>query len=50
MSTFTKICGIAFIVFSTSAYGWVLSRDLKRRLLELRELKKIMFLLRGEIG
>ncbi len=50
MTLFTKICGVAFIVFSTSAYGYVLSRDLKSRHLELLELKKIMFLLKGEIG
>ncbi len=50
MTLFTKICGVAFVVFSTSAYGYILSHDLKRRLLELLELKKIMFLLKGEIG
>ena len=50
MTLFTKICGVVFVVFATSAYGYVLSRDLKKRLLELLEIKKIMFLLKGEIG
>lgn len=48
--SFAKIFGVILVVFSTSAYGIMLSRDLRNRLNELKEIKKIMFLLKGEIG
>lgn len=44
-----KITGIIIVIFSTSSYGMLLCRDIKLRLMELKELKKIMFLLKGEI-
>ncbi|MGN0370912.1 MAG: stage III sporulation protein AB [Butyrivibrio sp.] len=50
MTAFAKVFGVILVVFSTSAYGIMLSRDLRSRLNELKEVKKIMFLLKGEIG
>lgn len=50
MTVAAKILGGAMVIFSTSAYGFLMSRDLQKRLLELKEIKKIMFLLKGEIG
>lgn len=49
MSFLLKITGIAIVVFSTSSYGMLLCKDIRLRLTELKELKKIMFLLKGEI-
>ena len=45
-----KIIGMVMVIIATSGYGFVLSRDIKLRLKELKELKKIIFLLKGEIG
>ncbi len=50
MNIILKIIGVLMVVFSTSAYGLILSRDLHSRLNELKEIKKIMFLLKGEIA
>ena len=50
MNWIVKFAGIGIVVFSTSAYGILLCREIRDRLTELKELKKIMFLLRGEIG
>ncbi|MCM1308755.1 MAG: stage III sporulation protein AB [Butyrivibrio sp.] len=50
MTAAAKILGGVLVVFSTSAYGFLMSGDLQKRLLELKELKKIIFLLKGEIG
>ncbi len=50
MTVAAKILGGAMVIFSTSAYGFLMSRDLQKRLQELKEIKKIMFLLKGEIG
>lgn len=44
-----KIIGVILVVFATTSYGIALSRDIKTRLCELKELKKIIFLLKGEI-
>ena len=45
-----KVCGVVLVVFATSAYGFMMSGDLQKRLSQLYELKKIMFLLKGEIS
>ncbi len=45
-----KLIGIVLVVFATTSYGIALSRDIKARLSELKELKKIIFLLKGEIS
>jgi stage III sporulation protein AB len=45
-----KIIGMAMVIISTTAYGIILGRDIKARLKELKELKKIVFLMKGEIG
>lgn len=45
-----KIIGMLMVVISTTAYGIILGRDIKARLKELKELKKIVFLMKGEIG
>ena len=45
-----KIIGMVMVILSTTAYGIILGRDIKLRLKELKELKKIVFLLKGEIG
>ena len=50
METVTKIIGMLMVIVATSSYGFVMSRDLKLRLKELKELKKIIFLLKGEIS
>lgn len=50
MTVAAKILGAVLVIFSTSAYGYLMSRELKKRLLELKEIKKIIFLLKGEIG
>ena len=44
-----KLIGMGLVVFATTGYGIVLGRDIKHRLKELKELKKIFFLLKGEI-
>lgn len=45
-----KIIGMAMVIISTTVYGIILGRDIKARLKELKELKKIVFLMKGEIG
>lgn len=50
MTVAAKILGAGMVILSTTAYGWIMSRELQKRLLELKEIKKIMFLLKGEIG
>lgn len=45
-----KIIGMLMVIIATSGYGFILSRDIKARLRELKELKKIMFLMKGEIS
>ena len=45
-----KIIGMVMVILSTTAYGIILGRDIKARLKELKELKKIVFLMKGEIG
>lgn len=50
MTVAAKILGGVMVIFSTSAYGYIMSRDIHKRLLELKEIKKIIFLLKGEIG
>lgn len=45
-----KLVGMGMVVLATSGYGIILGRDIKHRLKELKELKKIFFLLKGEIG
>ncbi len=50
MNTATRIMGAVLVIFATTAYGYILSRDLRARYNELKELKKIMFILKGEIG
>lgn len=44
-----KIIGAVLIIASCTGYGFALSFELKKRLNELREIKKIMFFLKGEI-
>ena len=44
-----KLVGMGMVVLATTGYGIVLGRDIKYRLKELKELKKIFFLLKGEI-
>lgn len=44
-----KIMGVVLVIFATTSYGIALSRDIEARLCELKELKKIVFLLKGEI-
>lgn len=50
MNLYFKIAGMALVVFATSAYGFCMCNDVKRHLMELREIKKMMFLLKGEIN
>ncbi len=50
MSITAKIIGMIIIILSTTGYGIVLSRDIKARLKELKEIKKIVFLLKGEVS
>ncbi len=45
-----KIIGMAMVIIATTGYGIILSRDIKARLKELKELKKIIFLMKGEIS
>ena len=45
-----KIIGIIMVIVATTGYGIVLSRDIKLRLKELKEIKKIAVLMTGEIG
>lgn len=44
-----RIVGSTLIIASSICYGLILSRDIRKRLEELKELKKIVFLLKGEI-
>ena len=50
MEWYTKLIGTLLVISATTGYGVVLSRDIKSRMKELKELKKIIFLLKGEIG
>ncbi len=45
-----KIAGIIIIMISTTLYGYRMSLDLKAEYNELLEIKKMMFLLKGEIA
>ncbi len=45
-----KITGMILIVSATGIYGAVLASDMSRRLIELKELKRIIFLLKSETG
>ena len=45
-----KIAGTIFIIAATSVYGIMLSMDMKKRLNELLEIKRIIFLLKSETG
>lgn len=49
MNYVPKIIGMVLVVFATTSYGIALSKDIKTRLCELKEMKKIIFLLKGEI-
>lgn len=49
MGVIVKVFGAMFIVFSTSAYGFVKCRELNNRMMQLKEIEKIIFLLKGEI-
>lgn len=49
MRFFVKILGGILIIGSCTGYGLLLEMNMKKRLSELREIKKIMFLLKGEI-
>ena len=40
MEYIIKACGIIMVIFATTAYGMVLCADLKKRLSELKEIKK----------
>lgn len=44
-----KIIGLIMIIFSSILYGFKLGLDLKKHNSQLKQLKKMMFLLRGEI-
>lgn len=44
-----KVVGCILIVTSSAGMGWYFSSELKNRISDLRELKKIIFLLRGDI-
>ena len=44
-----KIVGAILVIFSSSAMGLYLSNELKTRIVDLKELKKILLLLRGDI-
>lgn len=44
-----RIIGCVMIVTSTAGMGFFLSGELKNRIADLRELKKLIFLLRGDI-
>lgn len=45
-----RILGAIMIVGATSVYGYMLVSDIKKRLNELLEMKRIMFLLKSETG
>jgi stage III sporulation protein AB len=44
-----KVIGCILILTSSAGMGWYFSSELKNRIIDLRELKKIIFLLRGDI-
>ncbi|MBE5949180.1 MAG: hypothetical protein E7261_09150 [Lachnospiraceae bacterium] len=44
-----KICGIVLIIASTTGMGFFMGNNMRLRLEELKELKKILGMLRGEI-
>jgi stage III sporulation protein AB len=44
-----KVIGCILIITSSAGMGWYFSSELKNRISDLRELKKIIFLLRGDI-
>lgn len=46
----TKLLGMLMVILATTGYGIVMGKDIKARMSELKELKKIIFLLKGEIG
>lgn len=46
---YLKIIGACLIILSTSYYGYLLSTEFILRIEQLKMIKKIMFLLRGEI-
>lgn len=49
MNYILKIIGGACIIGATTAYGFLLSRNVRTHLLELKEINKLIFLLKGEI-
>ncbi len=46
---FLKIIGCVLIITSSTGMGWYFSGELKNRISDLKELKKLLFLLRGDI-
>lgn len=44
-----KLCGIVLIIVSTTGIGFFVGNNMRLRLEELKELKKILGMLRGEI-
>lgn len=44
-----KLIGCILIISSSAGMGWYFSGELKNRILDLKELKKIFILLRGDI-
>lgn len=50
MSFLIKGTGVCLVIFAASAYGMMMGKELKARLSELKELKKIMFLFKSEIA
>lgn len=46
---FIKIMGCVFIITSSAGMGWYFSSELRNRISDLKELKKLVFLLRGDI-
>ena len=46
---YIKIIGCILIITSSAGMGWYFSGELKNRVLDLRELRKLIFLLRGDI-
>jgi len=45
----TKIIGCILIITSSAGMGWHFSGELKNRISDLKELRKLIFLLRGDI-
>lgn len=44
-----KVVGCILILTSSAGMGWYFSSELKNRITDLKELKKLIFLLRGDI-